>query len=75
MKKIPKKYHGLMFGILMSLIMSVLMTSIITLINIGIVPNFWQIWTKAFIVGIVVGFPAAMVAIYFVNKILNHITE
>ena len=39
-----KKYYTLLFGAIMGFIMSVLTSLVVTVINIGIVSNFFQMW-------------------------------
>lgn len=41
--KFPKKYYSLLFGAIMGLIMSFLTSLTVTVVNIGIVPNFFEI--------------------------------
>jgi Protein of unknown function (DUF2798) len=47
--KFPKKYYSLLFGGIMGLIMSLLTSLAVAIINIGIVPNFFQIWFNIFL--------------------------
>jgi hypothetical protein len=40
--KFSKKYYTLVFGVIMGFIMSVLISLAVTIINIGIVHNFFE---------------------------------
>ena len=42
--KLSKKYYTLVFGVIMGFIMSVLTSLAVTIINIGIVHNFFEMW-------------------------------
>jgi hypothetical protein len=42
--KLSKKYYTLVFGVIMGSIMSVLTSLAVTIINIGIVHNFFEMW-------------------------------
>jgi hypothetical protein len=44
--KFPKKYYSLLFGAMVGLIMSLLTSLTVTVVNIGVVPNFFQISSK-----------------------------
>jgi hypothetical protein len=40
--KLPRKYYSLLFGVIMGFIMSVLTSLAVTIVNLGIIPNFLQ---------------------------------
>ena len=63
MKKIPKKYSGILMGVVAGIFMGFFMSLIITFINVGLVDNFFQMWTKAFIFSFPIGFPTALILI------------
>ncbi|HEV2875903.1 MAG TPA: hypothetical protein VGW09_01355, partial [Nitrososphaeraceae archaeon] len=46
--KLSKKYYTLIFGFIMGFIMSVLTSLAVTIINIGIVHNFFEMWFSIF---------------------------
>ena len=58
----------------MGLIMSLLTSLAVTIINIGIVPNFFQIWFSIFLTTLIIGFPITIVVIPFVKNIADRIT-
>ncbi|PID48362.1 MAG: hypothetical protein CR967_00255 [Proteobacteria bacterium] len=68
---IAKKYEFLVFSFFMSLFMSILMSGVITFINIGLVEDFAFIWLEAFCKAFVVAFPAVLVVVPQVRKIVK----
>jgi hypothetical protein len=72
--KFPKKYYTLLFGAIMGLIMSLLTSLAVAMINIGIVPNFFQIWLSIFLTTLAIGFPITIVVTPFVKNIADRIT-
>jgi hypothetical protein len=72
--KFPKKYYSLLFGAIMGLIMSLLTSLAVTIINIGVVPNFFQIWFGIFLTTLIIGFPITIVVTPFVKNIADRIT-
>jgi len=73
-RKFPKKYYTLLFGAIMGFIMSVLTSLVVTVINIGIASNFFQMWSSIFLTTFAIGFPIAIAVIPFVKNILDRIT-
>ena len=73
--KFPKKYYSLLFGAIMGLIMSLLTSLAVAMINIGIVPNFFQIWLNIFFTTFAVGFPITIVVTPFVKNIADRFTQ
>lgn len=61
MQKLPKRHFHLAFSIVMGAMMVFLMTFVITLVNVGMPPDFLWRWAKAFAVAYVVAVPV----IYF----------
>jgi Protein of unknown function (DUF2798) len=55
--KLSKKYYTLVFGVIMGFIMSVLTSLAVTIINIGIVHNFLEMWFGIFLTTLAIGFP------------------
>jgi Protein of unknown function (DUF2798) len=72
--KFPKKYYTLLFGTTMGFIMSVLSSLAVTIINIGIVPNFYQIWFNLFLTTFAIGFPISIAVTPFVKNVADRIT-
>jgi hypothetical protein len=70
MTKLPKKRFHLVFSMVMGAIMVFLMTFVITVANVGMPPDFLQLWGKAFLIAYVVAVPA----IYFVAPMARKIT-
>jgi hypothetical protein len=55
--KLARKYYLLLFGVIMGFIMSLLTSLAVTIVNIGIIPNFLQKWFDIFLTTFAIGFP------------------
>ena len=73
-KKFSKKYYSLLFGAIMGLIMSFLTSLTVTVVNIGIVPSFFEKWLGIFLTAFTIGFPITIVVTPFVKSIVDKIT-
>jgi uncharacterized protein YacL len=72
--KLSKKYYTLVFGCIMGFIMSVLTSLAVTIINIGIVHNFLEMWFGIFLTTFAIGFPMTIMITPFVKNIADRIT-
>src|SRR5215217_2645072 len=72
--KLSKKYYTLVFGVLMGFIMSFLTSLAVTIINIGIVHNFFEMWFNFFLTTFAIGFPMTIMITPFVKNIADRIT-
>jgi hypothetical protein len=72
--KLSKKYYTLVFGVIMGFIMSVLTSLAVTIINIGIVSNFFEMWFDIFLTTSSIGFPMTIMITPFVKNITDRIT-
>jgi hypothetical protein len=72
--KLPRKYYSLLFGVIMGFIMSVLTSLAVTIVNIGIVPDFLQKWFDIFLTTFAIGFPITIAVTPFVRNIANRMT-
>lgn len=66
----PQKKFHLVFSIVMGALMIFLMTLVITLVNVGLTPNFFTLWMKAFGIAYVVGVPV----IFFMAPVARKLT-
>ena len=71
--KLSKKYYTLVFGVIMGFIMSVLTSLAVTIINIGIVHNFFEMWFGIFLTTFAIGFPMTIMITPFVKNIADMI--
>jgi hypothetical protein len=71
--KLSKKYYTLVFGVIMGSIMSVLTSLAVTIINIGIVHNFFEMWFGIFLTTFAIGFPMTIMITPFVKNIADRI--
>jgi hypothetical protein len=67
--KLPKKYYSLLFGAIMGLIMSFLTSLTVTVVNIGIVLNCFQMQFNIFLTTLIIGFPLTIVVTPFVKNV------
>ncbi len=70
MNKLPKPRFHLVFSLLMGAMMIFVMTFVITLVNVGLVPDFGARWARAFLIAYVVGVPV----IYFLAPTARKLT-
>jgi len=66
----PQKKFHLVFSLIMGAMMIFLMTLVITIINVGLIDNFFQLWMKAFGIAYVVGVPV----IFFLAPVARKLT-
>lgn len=66
----PQKKFHLVFSFVMGAIMISMMTFVITLINLGLVSNFLQVWLRVFAIAYVVGVPV----IFFMAPVARRLT-
>ena len=66
----PQKKFHFVFSLVMGATMVFLMTFVITLINVGWVENFFQMWIKAFSIAYVIVVPV----IFFLAPMARKIT-
>ena len=74
LNRLSRKYYTLVFGIIMGFIMSVLTSLAVTIINIGIIPNFFEMWFGIFLTTLSIGFPMTIMITPFLKKITDRIT-
>jgi len=72
---ICQKYANYVQAFTLSGIMTFIMSLIITIINIGFVDNILYIWIHAWIVSFAVAFPAVLVVLPFVRKLVTVIAS
>lgn len=66
----PQKKFHLVFSFVMGAMMIFLMTLVITLVNVGLTDNFFNLWMKAFGIAYVVGVPV----IFFLAPVARKLT-
>ena len=72
--KIKKKYSWILFAFFMSLTMSLSISFVLTLINAGLIINFFSVWMRGFAVGFIVALPIALVVIPIMKKVVDRLT-
>ena len=59
----------------MALIMTAVISFVMTFIALGFVSDFVIIWVRSVVIGFIVAYPIALVALPLSQKIVNAITE
>lgn len=54
--------------------MGLMMSGVMTLINVGMAPNFFNAWGKSFLGGIIIGIPTALIVSPIVTRLVNRWT-
>jgi hypothetical protein len=75
MRKIPRRYSGVVMGAIMSVAMGSMMSFVVTLLNLGYVDDFFQRWMIAFAGVLPIGFPVSIVVTPIVKAFIDRITE
>jgi len=74
-RKLPAKAHGIVFPLILSLLMSGIVSAVATLkavgLDAGIVPRILQAWALSY----VIAFPAALIVMPLVRRIVAAIVE
>lgn len=73
MKKIPKKYGGLLFSFLMSIGMGLIMTSVSTIVIAGFNEQFLSIWINDFIHVWPISFVVVLIVAPIVKRAVNYL--
>ena len=69
--KIPKRFFPVVFAFFLTLIMVFIVTGVGTAVNVGLPPNFFLLWMKAWGAAWLVAFPSAI----FVAPLARRLTE
>ena len=75
MRKIPRRYSGLVMAVMTVVTMSFVMSFVMTFLNVGLVDNFIQRWMVAFLGALPVGFPVALLVIPTIKAVVDRFTE
>ena len=75
MRKIPRRYSGLVMAVMTVVTMSFVMSFVMTSLNVGFVDNFIQRWMVAFLGALPVGFPVALLVIPIIKAFVDRVTE
>jgi len=69
--KVSKRTHRNIFVACMVFVMAFFMSGFFTIVNVGIVQNFFFLWMKSFAMGYVIAFPIAALAAPLILKLLS----
>lgn len=73
--KVDKKYSPILFGAVMAAIMGFVMSLAITLINIGPVPGFLEVWARAYGVSFAIALPTAIGVSQVARRLVARMTR
>lgn len=74
MTKLNKKYSQFLFVTIMVTMMVFSVSLFVTLISVGLVSNFIEIWAQAYMLGFAIALPTALVVVRIAGKIVATIT-
>lgn len=66
----PQKKFHLLFSVVMGTMMISIMTFVITWVNVGLGPQFFDAWSRAFAIAYVIGIPV----VFFIAPVARKIT-
>jgi hypothetical protein len=75
MRKIPRRYAGIVMGAMMAIVMGFLMSFVVTLLNLGFVEGFFRKWMVAFFGALPIGFPIALFVTPVIKAFIDRISE
>jgi len=75
MRKIPKKYSGVLMGLLFGLCGGLIMSFALTWLNLGFADNFFQKWMISFIGSLPIGMVVATVLTPPIKMFVDSISE
>jgi hypothetical protein len=73
--KVTRRKHTLIFVACMVFVMVLFMSGFITIVNVGVKPDFFFLWMKTFAMSYVVAFPIAAIAAPNILKLLSRYLE
>lgn len=72
--RINEKYYNVVFAIFVSLGMSIFMSLALAIVNVGIPPNFLNIWLIGFAVSFLVSIPISLILVPIIKKTVDKLT-
>ncbi len=75
MKKVPKKYGGILLGISGPIVMGFIISFVATAINLGFVENFVSKWMQAYLGVLAIGVPVGFVVIPPLTALIDRIAD
>jgi hypothetical protein len=72
--KLNPKFTGILMSLMIAFGMSLVMSFVMVLVNLGFSEEFLITWLRAWIIGLSVGFPTAVMIVPFARKIAMYLT-
>lgn len=66
---LPAKYTFLVQSLLVSGFMSFMVSGVITYLNLGLIPDFFNIWIHAWLIAYAIAYPAILIVFPFARKL------
>ena len=74
-RKLPARYAAILMPLILSLLMTFLVSGISTALNVGLSAQFLALWPKAWGFSWLVAFPALLVLLPFVRRLVGLLVE
>ena len=72
--KLPKRYAPILFGLLMSGVVALIVSGAITLLRVGAIPGWINIWLSNYALAWSVAFPSVIVAAPVTRRLVALLT-
>lgn len=69
--KVSEKIYGIIFSLLISLVMSFFMSFFMIWVNVGFTNDFMVAWMGSTVLGLIIGFPIAAIAVPLIQRLLG----
>ncbi|MCB1475560.1 MAG: DUF2798 domain-containing protein [Rhodobiaceae bacterium] len=74
-RKLPARYQHIVMPLVLSIFMTLLISGVSTLRSVGLEQNFLMLWPQAWLLSWMVAFPALLLVLPFVRRIVGMLVE
>lgn len=74
-RKLPARYAAIVMPTVLATIMTFIISGVATLINLGLVPGFVDIWMKAWSMSFIVALPTLLAVLPIVRRIVAALVD
>ncbi|MGE0233637.1 MAG: DUF2798 domain-containing protein [Flavobacteriaceae bacterium] len=74
-RKLPARYQHIVMPLVLSIFMTLVISGVSTLRSIGLSENFLLLWPQAWLLSWMVAFPALLVVLPFVRRVVGMVVE
>lgn len=75
LRRLPSRYAHLLLPFILTMIMTLIIAVIATLSGVGLVPEFFGIWLRAWLFSWVAAFPIMLLVLPVARKIVANLVE